>query len=55
VCNLFDDSILVNPALLDRLAHNAPQMIIEGGNYRKKEGNKEEPHVIGGTSHKFMG
>jgi DNA replication protein DnaC len=35
--NLFDDSILANSAL-DRLAHNAHQMIIEGESYRKKKG-----------------
>lgn len=35
--NLFDDSILANSAL-DRLAHNANQMIIEGESYRKKKG-----------------
>lgn len=34
---LFDDSILANSAL-DRLAHNAHQMIIEGESYRKKKG-----------------
>lgn len=32
---LFDDQILANSAL-DRLAHNAHQMIIEGESYRKK-------------------
>ncbi|HSW37873.1 MAG TPA: IS21-like element helper ATPase IstB [Acidobacteriota bacterium] len=35
--HLFDDSILANSAL-DRLAHNAHQMIIEGESYRKKKG-----------------
>lgn len=35
--SLFDDSILANSAL-DRLAHNAHQMIIEGESYRKKKG-----------------
>lgn len=35
--NLFDDAILANSAL-DRLAHNAHQMIIEGESYRKKKG-----------------
>lgn len=34
--NLFDDAILANSAL-DRLAHNAHQMIIEGESYRKKK------------------
>jgi DNA replication protein DnaC len=34
---LFDDQILANSAL-DRLAHNAHQMIIEGESYRKKKG-----------------
>jgi DNA replication protein DnaC len=33
---LFDDPILANSAL-DRLAHNAHQMIIEGESYRKKK------------------
>lgn len=33
---LFDDQILANSAL-DRLAHNAHQMIIEGESYRKKK------------------
>jgi len=32
---LFDDPILANSAL-DRLAHNAYQLIIEGESYRKK-------------------
>ncbi len=35
--HLFDDSILANSAL-DRLAHNAYQMVIEGESYRKKKG-----------------
>ena len=35
--NLFDDSILAKSAL-DRLAHKAHQMIIEGESYRKKRG-----------------
>ncbi len=35
--HLFDDSILANSAL-DRLAHNAHQMVIEGESYRKKKG-----------------
>lgn len=34
--NLFDDTIIANSAL-DRLAHNAHQMIIEGESYRKKK------------------
>jgi hypothetical protein len=34
---LFDDQIIANSAL-DRLAHNAHQMIIEGESYRKKKG-----------------
>jgi len=34
--SLFDDQILANSAL-DRLAHNAHQMIIEGESYRKKK------------------
>ena len=34
---LFDDSILANSAL-DRLAHNAHQMVIDGESYRKKKG-----------------
>ena len=33
---LFDDTILANSAL-DRLAHNAHQMVIEGESYRKKK------------------
>jgi len=33
---LFEDSILANSAL-DRLAHNAHQMVIEGESYRKKK------------------
>ena len=37
--NLFEDSILANSAL-DRLAHNAHQMIIEGESYRKKKATK---------------
>ncbi|MBV5338044.1 MAG: ATP-binding protein [Deltaproteobacteria bacterium] len=35
--NLFDDQIIANSAL-DRLAHNAHQMIIGGESYRKKKG-----------------
>lgn len=35
--SLFDDSILANSAL-DRLAHNAHQMVIDGESYRKKKG-----------------
>jgi DNA replication protein DnaC len=35
--NLFDDPILAN-STLDRLAHNAHQMTIEGESYRKKKG-----------------
>ena len=35
--SLFDDQIIANSAL-DRLAHNAHQMIIEGESYRKKKG-----------------
>lgn len=35
--HLFEDSILANSAL-DRLAHNAHQMVIEGESYRKKKG-----------------
>jgi DNA replication protein DnaC len=35
--DLFDDNILANSAL-DRLAHNAHQMVIEGESYRKKKG-----------------
>lgn len=38
--NLFDDQILAN-STLDRLAHNAHQMIIEGESYRKKKGTAE--------------
>ena len=34
---LFDDQILANSAL-DRVAHNAHQMVIEGESYRKKKG-----------------
>lgn len=34
--SLFEDSILANSAL-DRLAHNAHQMVIEGESYRKKK------------------
>jgi DNA replication protein DnaC len=37
--NLFDDTILANSAL-DRLAHNAHQMIVEGESYRKKKATK---------------
>ena len=33
---LFDDQILANSAL-DRLAHNAHQMVVEGESYRKKK------------------
>jgi DNA replication protein DnaC len=33
---LFDDAILANSAL-DRLAHNAHQVVIEGGSYRAKQ------------------
>ncbi len=36
---LFDDTILANSAL-DRLAHNAHQMIVEGESYRKKKAAK---------------
>lgn len=36
---LFDDSIIANSAL-DRLAHNAHQLVIEGESYRKRK----EPH-----------
>ncbi len=34
---LFDDAILANSAL-DRLAHNAHQLVIEGESYRRKKG-----------------
>lgn len=34
---LFDDQIIANSAL-DRLAHNAHQMVIEGESYRRKKG-----------------
>ncbi len=34
--SLFDDQIITNSAL-DRLAHNAHQMVIEGERYRKKK------------------
>jgi DNA replication protein DnaC len=34
---LFDDAILANSAL-DRLAHNAHQIVIEGDSYRRKKG-----------------
>lgn len=37
--NLFDDTILANSAL-DRLAHNAHQMVVEGESYRKKKAAK---------------
>jgi len=37
---LFDDAILANSAL-DRLAHNAHQMVIEGESYRRKKGLRE--------------
>lgn len=36
---LFDNPILANSAL-DRLAHNAHQLIIEGESYRRKLGTK---------------
>lgn len=34
---LFDDAILANSAL-DRLAHNAHQLVVEGESYRRKKG-----------------
>jgi len=34
---LFDDPLLAN-SLLDRLAHNAHQIFIEGDSYRKRMG-----------------
>ena len=34
---LFDDAILAN-STLDRLAHNAHQLVIEGESYRRKKG-----------------
>jgi|GEM_PF-2860739 len=37
--SLFDDQIIANSAL-DRLAHNAHQMIIEGESYRKRKKEK---------------
>jgi DNA replication protein DnaC len=37
---LFDDPLLAN-SLLDRLTHNAHQLIIEGESYRKRRGLKE--------------
>jgi DNA replication protein DnaC len=37
---LFDDAILANSAL-DRLAHNAHQLVIEGESYRRKKGLRE--------------
>jgi DNA replication protein DnaC len=37
--NLFNDQILANSAL-DRLAHNAHQLVIEGESYRKKKGTR---------------
>ena len=37
---LFDDSIMANSAL-DRIAHNAHQLMIEGESYRKKRAPKE--------------
>ncbi|MDA8162807.1 MAG: IS21-like element helper ATPase IstB [Desulfobacteraceae bacterium] len=37
---LFDDSIMANSAL-DRIAHNAHQLVIEGESYRKKRTPKE--------------
>ena len=37
---LFDDSIMANSAL-DRIAHNAHQLVIEGESYRKKRAPEE--------------
>lgn len=37
--SLFDDTILANSAL-DRLAHNAHQMVIDGDSYRRKKAAK---------------
>jgi DNA replication protein DnaC len=37
---LFDDPLLAN-SLLDRLTHNAHQIVIEGESYRKRRGLKE--------------
>lgn len=37
---LFDDPLLAN-SLLDRLAHNAHQIFIEGESYRKKAGHRK--------------
>ena len=39
---LFDDPLLAN-SLLDRLAHNAHQIFIEGESYRKKMGKAKRP------------
>jgi len=38
---LFDDQIMANSAL-DRIAHNAHQLVIEGESYRKKKNPKGE-------------
>jgi len=41
---LFDDQIMANSAL-DRIAHNAHQLIIEGESYRKKRTPKSERKI----------
>ena len=45
---LFDDPMLAQSAL-DRLAHNAHQLTIEGESYRKRQAPGTRPHPIEGT------
>jgi DNA replication protein DnaC len=40
--DLFDDPLVAN-SILDRLTHNAHQILIEGESYRKKLGPQPRP------------
>lgn len=40
---IFPDKVMAN-AVMDRLAHNAHQIVLKGESYRKKKGLKSEPH-----------
>ena len=39
---IFPDKVMAN-AVMDRLAHNAHQIVLKGESYRKKKGLKSEP------------
>jgi len=40
---IFPDKVMAN-AVMDRLAHNAHQVVLKGDSYRKRKGLKSEPH-----------